>query len=78
MEVRDTGRGFTAEQAQRLFQPFYTTRVGGHGLGLSISRAIVQDHGGSIDATGTPGAGATFTLRLPVARGDMSQSRRSE
>lgn len=78
VEVRDTGRGFTIEQAQRLFQPFYTTRVGGHGLGLSISRAIVQDHGGSIDATGTPGAGATFILRLPPARGEQSQARRSE
>jgi signal transduction histidine kinase len=78
VEVRDTGRGFSAEQAPRLFQSFYTTRVGGHGLGLSISRAIIQDHGGTIDAVGTPGGGATFTLRLPVARGDQSQSRRSE
>ncbi|HEY9594795.1 MAG TPA: ATP-binding protein [Spirochaetia bacterium] len=67
-EVRDTGKGFDAEQAGRLFQPFYTTRKAGHGLGLSISRAIAQDHGGSLSASGSPGAGATFTLRLPAAR----------
>ena len=67
VEVKDTGKGFSEEQAGRLFQPFYTTRKGGHGLGLSISRAIVQDHKGSIDATGAPGAGATFTMRLPAA-----------
>ena len=68
VEVSDTGRGFTAEQAAQLFQPFYTTRKGGHGLGLSISRAIVQDHKGSIEAAGTPGTGATFTIRLPAAQ----------
>jgi two-component system sensor kinase FixL len=72
VEVSDTGRGFTAEQAAQLFQPFYTTRKGGHGLGLSISRAIVQDHKGSIEAAGTPGAGATFTIRLPAAQRDAA------
>jgi len=67
VEVIDTGRGFSEEQARQLFQPFYTTRKGGHGLGLSISRAIVLDHKGSIEARGSPGSGATFTLRLPTA-----------
>jgi C4-dicarboxylate-specific signal transduction histidine kinase len=67
VEVTDTGRGFSEEQAGQLFQPFYTTRKGGHGLGLSISRAIVLDHKGSIAATGSPGSGATFTMRLPAA-----------
>jgi C4-dicarboxylate-specific signal transduction histidine kinase len=67
-EVADTGRGFSEEQARRLFQPFYTTRPGGHGLGLSISRAIIQDHGGTLTAVGTEGAGAVFTVRLPIER----------
>ncbi|MGO9310017.1 MAG: two-component system sensor histidine kinase NtrB [Spirochaetia bacterium] len=67
VEVQDTGKGFSETQAGRLFEPFYTTRKGGHGLGLSISRAIVQDHKGTIVATGAPGAGATFTMRLPAA-----------
>jgi len=69
IEVADTGRGFSEETARSLFQPFYTTRKGGHGLGLSISRAIVQDHGGTIEASGRPGAGASFTIRLPAELG---------
>ena len=68
VEVSDTGKGFSDDQGRRLFQPFYTTRKGGHGLGLSISRAIIQDHKGTIEATGAPGAGATFTIRLPAAQ----------
>jgi C4-dicarboxylate-specific signal transduction histidine kinase len=70
VEVRDTGKGFTDEQARKLFQPFYTTRKGGHGLGLSISRSIIQDHKGTIEATGAPGAGATFCIRFPAAQDD--------
>jgi signal transduction histidine kinase len=68
VDVADTGKGFSADQVGQLFQPFYTTRKGGHGLGLSISRAIIQDHKGSLSARGAPGAGATFTLRLPTAQ----------
>jgi C4-dicarboxylate-specific signal transduction histidine kinase len=72
IEVTDTGKGFSEEQARKLFQPFYTTRKGGHGLGLSISRAIIQDHKGVIEATGTPGGGATFRIRLPAAGYDLA------
>ena len=75
IEISDTGKGFTDEQARKLFQPFYTTRKGGHGLGLSISRAIIQDHKGVIEASGTPGAGATFRIRLPAAGYDSSAGR---
>jgi PAS domain S-box-containing protein len=75
VEVKDTGKGFSEEQAGRLFQPFYTTRKGGHGLGLSISRAIVLDHKGSIGATGSPGAGAIFTMRLPAAARETGPAR---
>ena len=67
VEVTDTGKGFSEEEARHLFQPFYTTRKSGHGLGLSISRAIIQDHKGAIEASGAAGKGATFTIRLPVA-----------
>ncbi|HUJ76639.1 MAG TPA: ATP-binding protein, partial [bacterium] len=74
VEVSDTGKGFSDEQARRLFQPFYTTRKGGHGLGLSISRAIVQDHKGTIEATGAPGMGATFIIRLPAAPRESTPS----
>lgn len=77
IEVNDTGKGFSEEQAKKLFQPFYTTRKGGHGLGLSISRAIIKDHRGEIAAAGTPGAGATFTIRLPAARREGAEGSRT-
>jgi len=74
IEIRDTGKGFSEEQARKLFQPFYTTRKGGHGLGLSISRAIIKDHKGEIEAAGAPGTGATFCIRLPGARRNATGS----
>jgi signal transduction histidine kinase len=66
VEVADTGKGFSDEEASKLFVPFYTTRKSGHGLGLSISRAIIKDHDGTIEASGSPGKGAVFTVVLPV------------
>jgi PAS domain S-box-containing protein len=66
VEVRDTGKGFSEEEARKLFAPFYTTKESGHGLGLSISRGIVQEHSGTIEASGSVGAGAVFTIRLPA------------
>jgi len=66
IEVRDTGKGFSEEEARKLFAPFYTTKKSGHGLGLSISRAIVQEHSGTLEASGSVGSGAVFTIRLPA------------
>ncbi len=65
--VADNGAGFPAEDAPRLFDPFFTTRRGGIGLGLSISRSIVEAHGGRIWAEPTEGGGATFRFTLPIA-----------
>jgi C4-dicarboxylate-specific signal transduction histidine kinase len=68
VDISDTGKGFSAEEAQKLFVPFFTTKKSGHGtgLGLSISKAIIKDHGGSIEARGAIGQGATFSIRLPA------------
>jgi PAS domain S-box-containing protein len=74
VEVADTGKGFTEEEGRKLFAPFYTTRKSGHGLGLSISRAIIKDHDGVIGAAGRPGEGAVFTVSLP-ARGREGTSK---
>ena len=62
----DSGSGIPAEMQTRLFDPFHTSKPEGLGLGLFISRTIVQDHGGDIKVQSAPGAGTTFTIRLPA------------
>jgi signal transduction histidine kinase len=63
--VEDSGIGISADTASRIFEPFYTTKSGGMGMGLSICRSIVQHHGGRIWATANPGPGASFHFSLP-------------
>ncbi|HEX6690121.1 MAG TPA: MASE1 domain-containing protein, partial [Burkholderiales bacterium] len=65
----DRGPGFPAEQYARLFEPFYTTKAQGLGLGLSISRSIMVAHGGRVWGSATPGRGATFHIFLPARAG---------
>jgi len=65
LRVSDRGHGFAAEQSEALFASFFTTKNGGMGLGLSIARAIVRAHRGSIAAAPRPGGGAVFTVLLP-------------
>lgn len=66
IEVADTGPGIPDDIAPQLFQPFVTSKPGGMGIGLSISRRIVESHGGSLIATSNANDGATFTLTLPI------------
>jgi two-component system, NtrC family, sensor kinase len=65
--IQDTGRGMTDEVRRRIFEPFFSTKKGGNGLGLSVSRQILQAHGGSIDCESAEGRGTTFVIRLPRA-----------
>jgi nitrogen fixation/metabolism regulation signal transduction histidine kinase len=65
--VSDSGPGVAPEDLPRVFEPYFTTKAGGTGLGLAIARRIAEEHGGNLDLESTPGRGATFTLRLPVA-----------
>ena len=67
LSVSDTGSGIPAEALPKIFDPFYTTKAEGTGLGLSVSHGIVRDHHGTIDVESRPGAGTTFVLTFPPA-----------
>ncbi len=64
--IEDRGAGIPAELADKIWDPFYTTRPDGTGLGLAICRQIVTDHGGRIDLQSSPGEGTTFTIEFPA------------
>src|SRR5262245_13882698 len=64
--VRDSGTGIDLQDCDRIFDPFFTTKSGGMGLGLSISRTIIESHGGRLWATPNEGIGATFRFTLPT------------
>jgi two-component system, LuxR family, sensor kinase FixL len=66
MSVSDTGPGMSAEVRAQLFQPFFTTKRHGMGVGLSISRTIIEAHGGEIRVQPNPGGGAVFGFTLPA------------
>jgi CheY-like chemotaxis protein len=67
LEVSDSGCGITEEERIKIFDPFFTRKAGGHGLGLTVVRGIVVAHGGSINVISTPGIGSTFEVLLPRA-----------
>lgn len=75
LAVQDTGAGFDADDAERLFQAFYTTKNEGMGIGLSISRSIIESHSGRLWATRNDGPGATFSFAIPCFSHGMSNSR---
>jgi len=66
LSVTDCGVGISVEDADRLFNPFFTTKSGGMGMGLSICRSIMEAHGGRLWATATVPHGAMFQFTLPV------------
>jgi signal transduction histidine kinase len=72
ISVSDTGVGLP-EQHDQIFKPFFTTKTHGTGMGLSISRSIVESHGGHLWASNGSHRGATFYIRLPVVLAQPSQ-----
>jgi signal transduction histidine kinase len=75
--VSDAGRGIDQLALERLFQPFFTTRVAGNGLGLATVREIVREHGGAIDVWSVPGVGSRFEVWLPCNAADPPTTRRN-
>jgi two-component system sensor histidine kinase HydH len=80
LEVADSGPGVSPEDAERVFEPFYTTKASGTGLGLAMSARIVESHAGEIEVvqgagTGTLGSGACFRIRLPRYGADDREAR---
>lgn len=73
VQVQDAGPGLAAESIPRLFEPFFSTKPGGLGLGLSISSSIVQSHGGRLWASSAPEGGACFHFTLSVPYSNMSE-----
>jgi signal transduction histidine kinase len=71
--VQDTGIGLAPAQLERLFEPFFTTKAGGMGMGLAISRSIVEAYGGSIAARAAAPRGALFIVSFPPARADQAE-----
>ena len=70
VEVSDTGTGFQDDVLPNLFQTFFTTKETGMGVGLSISRSIIEAHGGRMWAENNDAGGATFRFTLPAAPGE--------
>ena len=66
LTIADTGRGMPPEDLKRIWEPFYTTKTSGTGLGLSVSHQIIREHGGTVDVQSAPGSGTRFTIRFPI------------
>jgi signal transduction histidine kinase len=66
VSVQDSGVGFAPQDSERLFEAFYTTKAQGMGIGLSVSRSVIERHQGRLWAVPNEGPGATFTFSLPA------------
>jgi signal transduction histidine kinase len=71
LAVQDCGVGFEPQGAGKLFKPFYTTKKGGMGIGLSVSRSIIENHDGRLWASPNDGPGATFSFSIPLRHGGL-------
>jgi two-component system, NtrC family, sensor kinase len=72
--IRDSGQGIVAADMSKIFDPFFSTKERGTGLGLALVQQILVDHGGQIEVASPPGEGTTFTLTLPVGGDDRQRS----
>jgi signal transduction histidine kinase len=73
LSVCDTGVGIDPQQSEKVFEPFYTTKHDGMGVGLSVSRSIIETHGGRLWASPNPGPGTTFAFFIPGGSGHEAE-----
>jgi signal transduction histidine kinase len=76
--VSDSGTCIPAERLPEIFEPFYSTKPSGMGMGLSIARTIVESHGGTISAENQPHGGAVLTVRLPLVSSALELGHQAE
>jgi two-component system sensor histidine kinase PilS (NtrC family) len=69
VRIEDSGDGIGGNDVAHVFEPFFSTKPGGSGLGLALVHRVLKDHGGDVDVESTPGGGSTFTLRIPARHG---------
>ncbi len=75
ISVTDNGPGIAPENLERIFEPLFTTKSFGTGLGLPASVNILERHGGGLDVASTPGSGAVFTMWIPATAAPQAESR---
>jgi signal transduction histidine kinase len=68
VDVIDTGPGILPDQLDKIFGAYYSTKKGGTGLGLAMTKRIVDEHGGTLEVTSEPGKGSDFRMTLPLAK----------
>src|SRR5688572_27695927 len=74
LEIADTGPGIDEEKAKKIFEPFYTTKAGGLGLGMPYAKKIIEQHGGTISLNSRPGEGTTISVVLPAAQKEAAHA----
>ncbi|MBU2063531.1 MAG: hypothetical protein KKF93_03960 [Candidatus Omnitrophica bacterium] len=74
IQIGDTGVGIEEEKLEKIFEPFFSTKVKGIGLGLAITKEIIEKHDGEIEVKSKPTKGATFIIKLPISRKDSKEN----
>lgn len=74
LEIADTGHGIGEEEAKKIFEPFYTTKEQGLGLGMPYAKKIIEQHGGTISLNSRPGEGTTISIVLPAAQTEVARA----
>jgi signal transduction histidine kinase len=74
LEIADTGHGISEEEAKKIFEPFYTTKEQGLGLGMPYAKKVIEQHGGTISLNSRPGEGATISIMLPAAQQEVAHA----